>query len=221
MVLPEPPARVDRDGEAAFESICGTRYEEFVESESDYCDLLVEIVEGGELEPAELFGLIENGAPVWSEDNEYGVHIPARGGYPPLNDEEILNLLDYLGVEGASMPGTEFVSADVSALLESLGVVLPEPPARVDRDGETAFSAVCGVRYEDYVESTVDYCDALLNLAGELDEDELYTLVMEGNPIWGDDNEAGVHIPARGGYPPLNDAEIENFVTYLSDLAED
>jgi hypothetical protein len=111
------------------------------------------------------------------------------------------------------------VEPDVSALLESLGIELEAPAPTPDRDGEAAFDGMCGTRYEDLLTVPPDYCDVLLELADELDESELVTLLQEGDPIWDEDNTTGVHFPARGGYPPLNDAEISNLVDYLVELA--
>jgi len=217
--LPEPAPRVDRTGEEIFDDMCGVRYEELFDVPPDYCDLLVEIVEEGELDNDALFTLIEDGVEIWDEDNEIGIHFPARGGYPPLNDTEIINLLDYLGVEGASLPSIEFVRPDVGALLASLGVELEAPAPTPDRDGEAAFESMCGVRYEDTMNVAPDYCDVLLEMVADgAEDDELFSLIAEGNSIWDDDNTSGVHFPTRGGYPPLNDAEIDNLIDYLKAL---
>jgi hypothetical protein len=109
-----------------------------------------------------------------------------------------------------------FVRPDVSALLDSLGIELEAPTPTPDRDGQAAFDAMCGTRYEDLFPVPPDYCDILLVMVADgADADELFSLIAEGSPIWDEDNSTGVHFPARGGYPPLNDAEIDNLIDYL------
>jgi cytochrome c5 len=189
----------------------------------------------------ELLEFVVMGRQPFDPESTTGVLMPPRGGNPGLTDDDLLTIIAYvrtldgfapdgsgIAVAAAETPESEaaapvsdeeleYVRPDVSALLASLGVELEAPAPAPDRDGDEIFDAMCGTRYEELISVPPDYCDILLEIAPEMDEDELFTLLQEGSPIWGEDNSTGVHFPARGGYPAMNDAEISSFIDYLNE----
>lgn len=196
----------------------------------------------------ELLQFIIKGRDIWDPLNTTGVAMPARGGSPILTDDEIRGIIAFIrvtdgvpapgGADVAAAPATDtseattedtvstatepveftfLTNADISAFLDSLGVNLEYAEPLPERTGEAVFNQFCGHQYEqDIYAPPMDACDYLGS--AELDAEALTAILTNGNPIWSDPNGLGVHIPARLGYPPLNDNEIRNFVDYL--LAE-
>jgi disulfide bond formation protein DsbB len=191
----------------------------------------------------ELLEFVIAGRQPFDPENTTGILMPPRGGNPGLTDNDLLTIIAYMRtvdgfapdgsgvtVAAAESEGSEdtppvstepvvFVRPDVSALLDSQGIELEASAPTPDRDGESAYNVVCGVRYVEGFVPAPDFCDVLRRMVTEgASEDELFTLLQEGDPIWDEDNSTGVHFPARGGYPPLNDAEIDNLIENLVDL---
>ena len=197
---PESDSDADRDGEAVFDAMCGTT---LTDELTPLCDAVVTLA--AEMDAESLVTLLQEGSPIWDENNTTGVHIPERGGvFPPLNDAEIMNLVNFLqGSEASDEPASD---SDADS----------EAEGSTDRDGEAVFDAMCGTTLTDEL---TPLCGALVDLAAEMDAESLVTLLQEGSPVWDENNTTGVHIPERGGvFPPLNDVELANFVEYLKGL---
>jgi mono/diheme cytochrome c family protein len=141
--------------------------------------------------------------------------------FAPINPSA---LLESSGVEAPEFADVEFTPFDVSGLLASLGLILPDPLPQPERTGETLYNDFCGKGYDAEVyayQGPRSMCDFLLESvqSGELDDAQVIELLQQGSPIWAADELADVHIPARGGYPVMTDAELEDFVEYLHSIA--
>lgn len=145
--------------------------------------------------------------------------------FTPVDPSALLAGAGVTAPEFAVVEFTPFTSADISNLLASLGINLPDPLPQSERTGEEIYNALCGLGYDNeaYVyQRPPNFCDNILvGLEnGELEDDSLTELLQIGRPIWAEENFANTHVPPRGGYPPLTDLEIADFIAYLHQAME-
>ena len=49
-------------------------------------------------------------------------------------------------------------------------------------------------------------------------DDDLFTLIKNGRPLWDPENSTGIDMPARGGNPALTDEDIFDIIAYIRSL---
>lgn len=194
------------------------------------------------LSDQELADFIIVGRRPFDEGNTTGIDMPARGGNPTLTDEQIHAIVAYLRTEavnagfGASaggttqtagvdattvpavvqQPTTAATAAPLVILAPGEGDVEPLPPA-APRDGETAYNFLCAGCHGASGEGTPNNGSAITNSDLLADDDAMTEFLTRAEPIAPLTDEF-VH-PARGGYPPLTDEEIQPLIDYMHALA--
>jgi disulfide bond formation protein DsbB len=168
-------------------------------------------------------------------DGEAGSQAVADVGATPSEPSAALTPSESAAVATPSEPSTAvepaatvdpallaFTPVDVSAFLASLGVVLPDPLPQPAFDGATLFEMRCagchgadGTGVEFYGPNLTES-----ELLKTQDAENLTLLLDYGRPIWDATNEAGVHMPAYGGYPLLSPEQSAVLVEYVLSLGQ-
>jgi disulfide bond formation protein DsbB len=215
VVIPDTVPQPEHTVESVGAQYCGTRYGTDVVQHADSCLALIELIKTGDLSPNDIANMIVQGNPVWDEVEPLDINIPARGGYPPMTNDDVLKFVEYLygqadvaydasTIELPPEPST----AEAEAPTESSQPAASGSSGSIfERDGATVYAALC-------TEANAALCDALVTTlqSGEMDDEGLFQLLVSGGEL-GD-----VTIPARGGNPPLTDSEIRNLIGHLRTL---
>jgi disulfide bond formation protein DsbB len=156
--------------------------------------------------------------------NTTGQLMPARGGNPALTDADLADVVAYIRVlNGAPLEGGDTQTDSSDMAIVPLATVHPFEPAPINAldpsvvppssgaveglnidnlDSEGAFIWACSTCHADR---------AALAENDMSDEDIVALLTSNALP---DEQTAFVH-PYRGGYPELNDAQIQALIAYL------
>jgi disulfide bond formation protein DsbB len=209
-------------------------------------DLLAsEFVHG--LSDEELTQFVIVGRRPWDEGNTTGIDMPGRGGNPGLTDEDIHAIVAFLRTETVNAgitPSTGGAVAEAGAAGEATaeattvtavvqnpttaatvtplpilapgeGAVATLPPAD-PRDGQTTYNFLCAGCHGANGEGTANNGPAITD--SELLADDAAMVEFLTNPVQIAPGTDFVH-PARGGYPPLTDEEIQPLIDYMHSLA--
>ena len=111
-------------------------YDQYCPAALTVCQYVAEHI--GTDDVAAIYDMLLNGMPGYAAGNTTGINFIPGVGYPPMSAAEVINFMQYIadqeGVEftpdAGPTPGEQFVYPDVSALLASLGIELPEPEPR-------------------------------------------------------------------------------------------
>ena len=181
----------------------------------------------------ELVNFVIRGRDVIDPANTTGVAMPPRGGSPTLSDQDIVNVVAYIrslnaGTTVAAAAGTPapmqmptsvevgpFVAPDVNALDPSVIVPSHGASGQLDLslpDGQSAYVWFCSGCHG--VDGRSIAAADLSQTA--LDDSALLTLLTQAVPP-AEPGTAFAH-PARGGYPPMTDEQVQGLIAYLSTL---
>jgi disulfide bond formation protein DsbB len=175
----------------------------------------------------QLLAFITTGRPVYDPTNTTGIEMPARGGNPTLSDDDITAIIAYLRTTPADEEPAQ-VAAAPTAVVEVQPFVLPSfsggdgtastPQPEEPFVVETAYTWACstchGIDGQGVTQLGPAFSES--ELVTRENSEELFNFLAQG---W---SFADVHSrfphPPRGGYPVLNDEELEQLVDYLYTL---
>ena len=174
------------------------------ESSQQMCDWLVEGLASGERDSANIRDLLINGTSPFDSSVPEGITVPQRGGTLFLSDADIDALVAYLQTLATDTPTPEATDGEESSDSDET--------AASTRGGEEIYRALCDVDT-----SSQQMCEWLTQLVGEeeADDEQLFTLLLNGTSPMDSSVPDGVRVPARGGDLDLTDMEIRIFIAYL------
>lgn len=223
------PAQV-RDGQILFSTTCSACHGMNARGVPGLGKDLInsEFVHG--LSDEELLQFIIAGRPSWDEANTTGIDMPARGGNPSLNNDQILHIIAYLRTENtgttvaASQPtAVPAVVQNPTAAATSQPISVPSentvvnlPPVE-PRSGGSAYAMLCAGCHGANGEGTANNGPAIADSELLADEAALVEFLTHIERIVPE--QGFVHAP-RGGYPPLTDEEVEALTQYLRELTQ-
>jgi disulfide bond formation protein DsbB len=184
------------------------------------------------LSDEELVQFIITGRPSWDEANTTGIDMPARGGNPSLNPDQIQHIVAYLRAETDNVGGGVVVSQPtaVPAVVQNPTTAATSQPISVPsedtvvnlppvepRSGDSAYAMLCAGCHGANGEGTANNGPAITDSELLTDNAALVEFLTHVERIVPE--QGFVHAP-RGGYPPLTDDEVEALTQYLQELTE-